>query len=327
MILRPISLLTFTAAALAGLHLYQTKHEVALLDRELRGIARAIDEANDRTQALQAEWAWLNEPERLRGVAQRHLQLEPMQPVQFIRLNEAERRLPAVAAYDGPTALFAERAPAVPDGPVQLALLPRVPEPVQLARPAAPSVATPPAAAPAPTAQPVVLALPAAPPRSEAPSAPEILAARPAPAEVVAPRPAAPPAIVARPAEPPRQLELPARAPESRPAPVEVARIALPPRPAAPAPRPAPRQAPEVAALPPVAATVRQATTQVAPPPSAPVVRPAVTQLATAAPPAPRVSDAPAVSLGSALGGRSLLPPPVPFGSANASTLSGAGMR
>ncbi|MCB4822995.1 cell division protein FtsL [Roseicella aerolata] len=337
MILRPISLLTFTAAALAGLHLYQTKHEVALLDRELRGIARAIDEANDRTQALQAEWAWLNEPERLRGVAQRHLQLEPMQPAQFIRLNEAERRLPAVAAYDGPTALFAERAPAVPEGPVQLALLPRVPEPVQLARPAAPPVATPPVAAPAPAAQPVVLALPAAPPRSEAPSAPEGAAARPAP-EVASPRPAAPPVVVARPAEAPRQLELPARVPESRPAPVEIARIAAPPRPVAPAPRPAPRQAPDVASLPPIAApvrpavaqvapSVRPAATQVAPPPSAPVVRPAVTQLATAAPAAPRVTDAPAVSLGSALGGRSLLPPPVPFGSANASTLSGAGMR
>ena len=98
MIFRPLSLCTFLAAAFAGLHLYQSKHEVALLDRELRGIARQIDEANDRSQALQAEWAWLNEPERLRGVAQRHLQLEPMQPTQFLRLNEAERRLPQLAA-------------------------------------------------------------------------------------------------------------------------------------------------------------------------------------------------------------------------------------
>ena len=98
MIFRPLSLCTFLAAALAGLHLYQSKHEVALLDRELRGIARQIDEANDRSQALQAEWAWLNEPERLRGVAQRHLQLEPMQPAQFLRLNEAERRMPQIAA-------------------------------------------------------------------------------------------------------------------------------------------------------------------------------------------------------------------------------------
>ena len=41
MIFRPLSLCTFLAAAFAGLHLYQSKHEVALLDRELRGIARA----------------------------------------------------------------------------------------------------------------------------------------------------------------------------------------------------------------------------------------------------------------------------------------------
>jgi hypothetical protein len=327
MILRPISLLTFTAAALAGLHLYQTKHEVALLDRELRGIAKAIEEAKDRTQALQAEWAWLNEPERLRGVAQRHLQLEPMQPAQFIRLNEAERRLPAVVAYDGPTALFAERTTVAPEGPVQFALLPRVPEPVQVAvlprvqepAPATRGVAEPPAA-------PVALPLPPpAPPREEAQPA----------AEPAAPRPAAPPVVVARPVEPQRQAEPPARHVEPRPAPVELARVA-PPRHVAPAPRPALRQAPDVAALPPVAAPVRPAVAQVAPRapalaqvaprPPVPAVRPAVTQVTTAA--APRIAESPAVSLGSALGGgRPMLAPPVPFGSAHASTLNGAGVR
>ncbi|MBK1661997.1 cell division protein FtsL, partial [Paracraurococcus ruber] len=132
MIFRPISLLTFTAAALAGLHLYQTKHAVALMDRELRGIGQQIEQAKNRTQALQAEWAMLNEPERLRGVAQRHLQLEPMAPQQFLRLNEAERRLPAIAAAPGPASVFAARPADPPPGPVHLALLPRVPEPVQV---------------------------------------------------------------------------------------------------------------------------------------------------------------------------------------------------
>ncbi|MDO9711245.1 cell division protein FtsL [Paracraurococcus lichenis] len=343
MIFRPISLLTFTGAMLAGLHLYQTKHDVALLDRELRAIGKQIDEAKDRTQALQAEWAWLNEPERLRGVAQRHLPLEPMQPAQFIRLNESEKRLPAVAAYDGPTALFAARAPVAPPGPVQLALLPRVPAPVQVAR----AVALP---EPAVAAPPLDLALPAAPARPEAAPLAE-------PAETL---PIPPPAPV-RAAEPPRQPEPapvraaePARHPEPAPrpaeprhAPVEVARVAAPIRPvalpvAAPrpvarpaaeiaalppiaAPRPASRPAPEIAALPPVAAPVRPALAQVAAPPPRPTVsmRPAIAQVAAAAtPPAPRPVEVPAISLGSALGaGRSLLPPPVPFGSASAATL------
>ncbi|WP_457852686.1 cell division protein FtsL, partial [Siccirubricoccus phaeus] len=183
MIFRPLNIAGFLAAALAGLHLYSTKHEAALLDRELRSIAREIDAANERTQALAAEWAWLNEPERLRAVAQRHLSLEPMQPTQFLRLNEAERRAPAAIAYAGPPALFAARAEDVPEGEsVTVALLPRLPPPVQVARtePAAPAEA--PAAgaeaaavpAPAPLASlpvpppppppPVQLALPAATP-------------------------------------------------------------------------------------------------------------------------------------------------------------------
>lgn len=321
MIFRPLSLCTFLAAAFAGLHLYQSKHEVALLDRELRGIARQIDEANDRSQALQAEWAWLNEPERLRGVAQRHLQLEPMQPSQFQRLNEAERRLPQVAAYDGPKALFAERLPVVPDGSVALALLPRVPAPVQVAH-----AVPPPAIAPAPVAAPiaapasmpaaVTLALPEPPPKPVAPPPPA--------AET---RPAAPPPVVARAPEPVREPAL--RVAEPKPAPVDqnrvdLARIAPPPR--LVVARPAPRQTPEVAALPPIAAPVRPVPTTVAravpPPAPAPTLRPAVTQVATG--PAPRLAEAPVIALGSALGGgRPLLAPPVPFGSANAATLGG----
>ncbi|MDB5371776.1 MAG: hypothetical protein JWP04_418, partial [Belnapia sp.] len=134
MIFRPFTLLCLVAFLGAGLHVYQTKHEAAVLDRELRGIARKVEEAEARTQTLQAEWAWLNEPERLRGVAQRHLPaLEPMQPAQFVRATEAERRLPAVMAYAGPTALFAARDAATPEGENRVALLPRRAAPVQLA--------------------------------------------------------------------------------------------------------------------------------------------------------------------------------------------------
>ncbi|MFC7544114.1 hypothetical protein ACFQU2_38350 [Siccirubricoccus deserti] len=200
MIFRPLNIVGFVAAALAGLHLYTTKHEAALLDRELRSIARSIDEANERTQTLQAEWAWLNEPERLRGVAQRHLSLEPMQPSQFIRLNEAERRLPAVVAYDGPTALFAAREPTAPPGEaVSLALLPQIAPAVQLAR-AVPVEPAPVAPPPPPAAPPIALELPEALPRE---AEPPVAVRAPAPAPTLtrrsrAPRQPIPPAPARR---------------------------------------------------------------------------------------------------------------------------------
>ena len=42
MIFRPFTLLCLVAFLGAGMHVYQTKHEAAVLDRELRGIARKV---------------------------------------------------------------------------------------------------------------------------------------------------------------------------------------------------------------------------------------------------------------------------------------------
>ncbi|MBR0659982.1 cell division protein FtsL, partial [Neoroseomonas oryzicola] len=109
--IRPLTLLSMVAAAGAGLYLYQVKHSVAQLDRELRNINRQTEQARERTQVLRAEWALLNEPERLRQVAQRHLPLEPMAPTQFVRMSELERRLPGPRAFAAPASLFAPTEP------------------------------------------------------------------------------------------------------------------------------------------------------------------------------------------------------------------------
>ena len=367
MIFRPLTVICLVAFLGAGLYVYQTKHAAMEQDRELRGIARKVEEAEVRTQALQAEWASLNQQERLRGFVQRHLPgLEPMQPSQFARASEAERRLPAVVAYAGPTALFTAREPAMPADATTLALLPRVAEPVQVA------VMTPPAAA-RPVPSPLVPAPLAAAPLAAAPLAPVALppvaqasvsqapvpqlpvAAAPltsAPA-VAGPALAAPTIRLALPVATPRAAETVVAArhaeraaetprPMQAPLPIDLARLA-PPRPAL---RPAPR--PETVSLPPIAAPVapRSSITQIAaatvpraaaapqsyPTPS--FAQPAYPQQAAAHqgsgwPTAgAQNSGAQALSNGSALGaggGRPMLPPPVPFGSAGAATLGSGG--
>uniref|UniRef100_UPI003B020C32 cell division protein FtsL n=1 Tax=Neoroseomonas rubea TaxID=2748666 RepID=UPI003B020C32 len=113
--IRPVTLLTLAAAAGAGLWLYQVKHSVSQLDRELREVNRRTEQARERTQVLRAEWALLNEPDRLRQVAQRHLPLEPMAPTQFVRPSEMERRLPPPRQFAGAPSLFAPPEP-VGDG-------------------------------------------------------------------------------------------------------------------------------------------------------------------------------------------------------------------
>jgi hypothetical protein len=238
--IRPLTLITLCAAAGAGLYLYQVKHAVAQLDRELRDINRQTEQARERTQVLRAEWALLNEPDRLRQVAQRHLALEAMTPAQFVRLSEVERRLPAPRQFAGAPSLFAPTEPPGDGSAAPMAIAtaePRgLPAAATLAAAAA-AVALPPAAEPAEPA-PVIAAAPA-----------PAIAAAPAPA--VAPAPRAPAAMVAavEPARPEPPAPRPAaRAAAPRPAPVQPAvhverRPARPPAPqtvAANVPRPAP---------------------------------------------------------------------------------------
>lgn len=183
--IRPVTLVSLIAAAGAGLYLYQVKHSVSMLDRELREVNRQTEVVRERTQILRAEWALLNEPDRLRQVAQRHLALEPMAPAQFIREAELERRLPNARPFAGPPSLF---------GPVELPT--KAPEAIMVPAPVA--------AAPAPQ----VVASPAPAPRQAAVEPPPrvSVAVTPPPAPRPAPPPAPPrvtPALHVAPAAPP----------------------------------------------------------------------------------------------------------------------------
>ena len=168
--IRPFTCLCLVAALGAGLYLYQEKHRAQLLDQDIGRVVKQADQARDRIGLLKAEWALLNEPERLANLAALHLQLQPLQPAQYVRLDDLKSRLPAIAApsadavaTDAPApgpALLAQALPAALPTPAAS------PAPVQMAQ------ATP----PAPTSKP---AAHAAPPRPAAP--PRVLAAyRPA---------------------------------------------------------------------------------------------------------------------------------------------------
>jgi hypothetical protein len=214
--IRPVTLVSLIAAAGAGLYLYQVKHSVSTLDRELHKVNRQTEEVRERTQILHAEWALLNEPDRLRQVAQRHLALEPMAPTQFIREAELERRLPNARPFTGPPSLF---------GPVELPA--KAPEALMVPAPVA--------AAPAPQ----VMASPAPAPRQAAVEPPPRVSVAVTPP---APRPTPPPA-------PPRVTPALHVAPAAPPPPAVVtsalggAGAALPPP--VPLSRPIPAGAPQ----------------------------------------------------------------------------------
>ena len=103
------------------------KHQVATHDRELRDIRRQTEQTRDRTAILRAEWALLNEPDRLRQVAMRHLPLEAMQPQHFTRAAEIERRLRPAVAFAGAPNILAPLDPQPGSAPVMLAAAPAPP--------------------------------------------------------------------------------------------------------------------------------------------------------------------------------------------------------
>lgn len=215
--MRASTLIWAGLVVLAGLFLYQVKHDVQALEDELAGINRRILATQDRIHVLRAEWSLLNEPARLGDLARRHLALAPMRPDQFVGPAEIAARValrPSLPATPSPDP--AEPAVAIAGAPPALPLPPPFP-----AQPAPRAVATRPAAAP--SAAPA----PAAPATVPARATP---APRPAPVEIARPAPVPP----VRTAALPRPVSAAVAAPPAASA-LGAPAAALPP----PVPRPA----------------------------------------------------------------------------------------
>ena len=135
---RPLTCLTLVAAAGAGLYLYQEKHQAQLLDREINRVIHATEQTRERTGMMKAEWALLNEPDRLAGLAAQHLSLQAVAPAQFAQLADLGSRLPPVGAPPAPIALAAMEEPAPALAPAVLAPPVLAPAPVVAAPRAAP---------------------------------------------------------------------------------------------------------------------------------------------------------------------------------------------
>ena len=96
--MRPMTCLSLLAALGSGMYLYQEKHNAQMLDRDITRTVKTADQARDRIGLLKAEWALLNEPERLQALAASHLQLASLAPTQFARLEDLPGRLPVPSA-------------------------------------------------------------------------------------------------------------------------------------------------------------------------------------------------------------------------------------
>lgn len=93
---RITTVIWMASIAIAAFGLYLVKYTVADLKREVDLAEAQVKEEREALHLLNAEWAYLNRPERLRSLADAHLNLAPVQVQQIQPIQS----LPA--AYDAP---------------------------------------------------------------------------------------------------------------------------------------------------------------------------------------------------------------------------------
>lgn len=81
------TILCFAMFLLGAFGLYQVKYEVLDLREEVDLLETELAEERDALHVVKAEWAYLNRPERLRRLAGKYLEMEPMSGAQLADLS------------------------------------------------------------------------------------------------------------------------------------------------------------------------------------------------------------------------------------------------
>ena len=202
--IRPFTCVCLIMAAGSGLYLYQVKQRAFALDASLRSTFHEIDVARERTRMLRADWALVNDPERLQALASQYLKLQPMQPSQLLTMDQLAAALPP------PVPFSATPAPAV--GKPEPVLDPTHGMPMAEAAPRV-----------LPHTNPVVPEVALLQPRTPQPSAPQPAAPQPALSDALPPVASAPlpPASVAAPEPVPVSVPEPTVVATASPAPLK----------------------------------------------------------------------------------------------------------
>lgn len=165
--IRGMTVLWTALALIVGVGLFLLKYEVATLEDRLAGLNREIYENQQAIHVLKAEWSYLNEPERLRELNERHLGLAAVAPARIAQID-------AVPINDGTTPPAADEGRAMAAAPAKPDVAKAAAPAKRPARPAPqetrPAVATQPPAPARPQTTPV--AAPAAKPRPALPALP-----------------------------------------------------------------------------------------------------------------------------------------------------------
>lgn len=91
--MRKTAILWLVLAAIAGGVLFHTSQRVTDGRAELDKIAQSLRKEDESLRVLQAEWSYLNQPDRLEKLAKKYLHLAPLKGSQFAKADDLETRL------------------------------------------------------------------------------------------------------------------------------------------------------------------------------------------------------------------------------------------
>ena len=89
---RVAGILFLLAAVSAALFLFHIKQQVRELEEELGIAHRNILRHQEAIQVLRTEWSYLNRPARIAELAERHLDMQPLDARQFVGFEDIPYR-------------------------------------------------------------------------------------------------------------------------------------------------------------------------------------------------------------------------------------------
>lgn len=99
--MRLLNILVIAALILAASFVYKIKFDSTLQAERVAKLGNELRRERDATARLRAEWAKLDTPSRIQGLAERHLKLKAIQATQFDTFDALpERPLPPSPAAD-----------------------------------------------------------------------------------------------------------------------------------------------------------------------------------------------------------------------------------
>jgi len=113
--MRLLNILVIGALILAASFVYKIKFDSTLQAERVAKLRGELRRERNAIAILRADWAKLDTPGRIKGLADRHLALRPIDRTQFDNLDRLPERSPAVAPAPGETTIDVMIRPASPD--------------------------------------------------------------------------------------------------------------------------------------------------------------------------------------------------------------------